>query len=445
MSFPDQHVTNANALVWSYALPENLLSYETYNLFYGNVEKIRSLVGLVFSRKVAMHWDDLKAEIEFAGMKTTLFLRIIQEMIEHDEPVRSRFGFICYVRERSNVFFLVNQEGAPLSSPTPDLSLYVAHPFAVRTRSLETLDAISSLARDLPKVQAFTWACQSPTSEQIRDLSGFTQAVLLEAAFAFFCKARSKGSTVPPFVKAFLTDVTSQIYLMIDGVFVHTLYADLHSGSTGSEYSSGSLSLVPTGRLRVYPSKEEGWGFVDSTQEKRYGEQIRTQRQKARNTPGDNAQMMAILEKGCVSILEGEDGKAPSGDLPPVPPKNPDGPYTRPSGAAFDLCNLCDLVSPGNALYKDLELSFQIVEKAVFAAGRAELNRKKQDYRHRDKQFSTDISRLTDVYRVFPAGSNAPRSFAWPTCWFADRYVQFFLNVLRACYATLLFLAPLSV
>ena len=102
---------------------------DTYNLMVGNdiIDKIEEIIRKLYRIRSLFHINELFKYVNEKYTNSTMFLLVktLCDLIEINSPIINRYGFISYMREKNNLFFLVPRL---TDNNDPLLSYYVLKP-----------------------------------------------------------------------------------------------------------------------------------------------------------------------------------------------------------------------------------------------------------------------------------------------------------------------------
>ncbi len=119
---------------------ETELITDTYNLFYGEkeIEAVISLIKQLYRKKFS--YDISEIQNTFLETPKIILIRALKMMIDNNIEVNNRFGFINYLREEKNMYFLVDIVSAPNNFT---LNYYSKNPKIGESLDFETIIKIS--------------------------------------------------------------------------------------------------------------------------------------------------------------------------------------------------------------------------------------------------------------------------------------------------------------
>ena len=212
-----------------------------------------------------------------------LLLAALNNMISTKMPLRDRYGFVCYLKEKNNVYFLDKD-----ISVNSDILMneYVAKPYLVDLVPFDENLEILLLRNDIKRVVEI---CQNLNEEKWNELSYKTQILLMEKAFELLQnKVYDDNEEVEEVLQEIINLGGGEIKILKDGTIVHELY---NREYTGIEYTG--QTVLNEGRMRIFV-EDEGKGkwqdLGDLEKEKDYAQQIKelsgeTQLEGFKNNP----------------------------------------------------------------------------------------------------------------------------------------------------------------
>lgn len=236
-------------------LDPSLVDHSTANLYYSGpkikkiIDDIIKLFGSYFSLRV----DAIKDLLILEDSDMPLMLRALDNIISNRIAIRNRYGFISYLKEKSNIVFL--DFSITPKANYPEVT-YVENPLVTEKTSLDFLVDIMELEHDREKVEDF---CHNPSEEKLDEISHNTKIVMLEAAYVEDLRLKS-GVPRPKSLKIIKRAYEDDIYRMSDGIDVHILYTEEFKGVA---YDVAAKLIKPSGLMRWYDSTEEKWRYID--------------------------------------------------------------------------------------------------------------------------------------------------------------------------------------
>ena len=104
--------------------------YDTYNLYFANeeIQTIKRHISEFFLNKFAYDFNEIYIRLQYAMNKTVppiILSRTLNEMINTNVPIYNQYGFLNYLREDKNMYFLVDNT---FTSTTFTSYYYAKHP-----------------------------------------------------------------------------------------------------------------------------------------------------------------------------------------------------------------------------------------------------------------------------------------------------------------------------
>lgn len=117
----------------SLTIPPRELDYSTSNLYYTTdvQSRVLNVVSDIFTKRVSVHLDEILDRV-----KASLFITVasLKKIITENIPLAGPYGLRCYLREQSNMYFVVDSIS---TGPNFFASEYLAHPVAFAGRLFE--------------------------------------------------------------------------------------------------------------------------------------------------------------------------------------------------------------------------------------------------------------------------------------------------------------------
>jgi len=261
--------TSKEGPVWDYDVENSDIIHDNYNLFYSEkeineiVKKIIELFHNHFSLEVYTMFTLLDIE------STELMFQALNYIINNKIIIRNRYGFISYLKEQSDIYFLDKNVSA---CPSYASCEYVINPLIVEKTLLEDLVDIDTFKKDKDLIKTF---CKNHKEEDFNNLSYKTQIVLTENVYEMI-----KNKTKPKDLKKLAT-VNEIIRIMDSNIYkfedenVHTMYA---REFTGLSYTVSSQNITSKNKIRILSMNEDGiyrWKFIGENKEQEYLDKIK--------------------------------------------------------------------------------------------------------------------------------------------------------------------------
>ena len=275
-NFPEKYIDKSSK-VWRYNIPEKDILNETYNIYYSanDMDKIftrvKDLFGVYFNLRIDMisHLIDLDYENEDERL---LLLRTLDYIINSRIKIRNRYGFMCYLKEDGNIYFLDSK--ITVFSSYPEVT-YISSPLVSERTSLEDLVEIEQLTEDKNLVKKF---CKSPlANSNLLSEMNFRTIILLVEKIQVIRNKKNQTPREKSAVDEIMKRVGRNLITLPDGTVIHNMYATEY---TGLGYNVSTQSLKPMGLIRVFHPKTKIWSFVESDEEEENYIQNLKKRQK---------------------------------------------------------------------------------------------------------------------------------------------------------------------
>lgn len=258
--------------IWDYTVPPELVDRVTYDLFYAEDEIIDYIQQLseLFGFYSALSFENIVELLSLEKDDEVLIISALDRIISHRLPIKDRFGFIRFLREDSDMYFLVDTIGVPERYQE---AVYVSTPLISEITPLEDLIKIYQDSVDKTLINKL---CKKPSDLVFRDLSFDTKLSLFEYATMMTILKRKGYKT--PVVKFVYKAMNSHLLTFDDGVVGHLLL--------GTRMKRLTLKVLrDKNKLRVFnpetASSSEDWGIPSLADQKRYLEPLIKQRTKA--------------------------------------------------------------------------------------------------------------------------------------------------------------------
>lgn len=96
--------------ITNYNVPEKDIDYTTYNLYYANkdIERVIEQITQFFGTHFSCYLEDIVEKYESANNTPFVILSAISIMINKNYEIRNRYNIISYLREESNILYLID-------------------------------------------------------------------------------------------------------------------------------------------------------------------------------------------------------------------------------------------------------------------------------------------------------------------------------------------------
>ena len=273
----DNTNTSASTRVWRYQIPLDKIDPINYNLLYSSPEikqLVDAIVSLFGSNIDTGEYGYFAIPLErlstlLGDPNRQLLLQALDEIINSRMIIRNRYGFISYLKEQGDIYFLDNNI-TPFSS-YPDVE-YVRRPFATERINFSTFIDLRVTGADKPKVLEF---CAHPSKKIFDSISYKSQIILLEIVYNLIQTSDDITPGQQKVIDIVQKTLESKFYTMSDGKVVHILYSD---EPTELAYTAMAKALKVTGEMRIYDKGK--WSYViRSDKEKKYNTEIKQQQE----------------------------------------------------------------------------------------------------------------------------------------------------------------------
>jgi len=266
------HLIDKNTYPWTYQSPE-ILEYDGKLTYYSgkDIDQLATQLKDLFRNCFTLSLIMIKALVDYGydQFQEILLLRALNKLVTNKIPILNRYGFICFLKEESNVYFLDSNYSGNGSYMD---RIYIENPRVVQKSSLISLVEIYQLEEDQRKLKTF---CKSQNVNDIKNIHFRTIIALVELAF----KMINKGGLSPGKRKVYsqiLDKYGKELLTMGDGNTIHSMYA---SEFTGVLYHTVEKSVIVTGSRRVFDNERKIWYTATNDEEKKYINEIKSIRE----------------------------------------------------------------------------------------------------------------------------------------------------------------------
>ncbi len=118
-------VKRDNSDLYYFSIPSQEWDFTTYNLYYAETEisDIISRIKILFRNKMTLHFSDILQYIN--QINPIVIARALTKIIYENEQITNKFGFINYLREDNNYYFLIDD---PMGYVKSSMTYYASNP-----------------------------------------------------------------------------------------------------------------------------------------------------------------------------------------------------------------------------------------------------------------------------------------------------------------------------
>ncbi len=168
--YPDEFIDDTDR-VWRYTIPEDDVLSQSFDAYYARdiVASLRQQILELFS--TSYFSLTLGTMIELTESKPILLLQALDSIISNRVPIKNRYGFITYLKEDGDVYFLEDNMNLTTSYAN---SFYTAQPFVIEKTTADTLAIVKRYEDDESKIS------KAVQTMSVDDLSETTRIALWE-------------------------------------------------------------------------------------------------------------------------------------------------------------------------------------------------------------------------------------------------------------------------
>lgn len=277
---------NKNTDPWTYNFP-NVINYDGKLTYYSGkdintmVEQLRILFANCFTLTLNM----IKILVDYGNtyFEEIILLRALSKLINDRVPILNRFGFVCYLKEDKNTYFLDSEYSIDVSYMD---RIYTETPRVSQKTLLSSLIEINQLEEDERKIlRKGRGFCKAGDVDILKNLHFRSLIAVVEEAFEMLDKEKKLTSKQKEILKEVIKTYGQNLITMKNGTTTHTLYA---SEYTGVGYHTVEKDLVVTGSRRVYDPKYKLWYTASEKEEGEIVKEIKSTKEKGMKNIFDN-------------------------------------------------------------------------------------------------------------------------------------------------------------
>jgi hypothetical protein len=254
--YPEELIDKSGQ-IWDYTIPPEVVDRNTYDLFYSEDVIVELIVQLsdLFGFYSSLSLNNIVELLSLDSNDETLLMASLDKMISYRLPIKDRFGFIRFLREDGNMYFLVDTIGVPERYQD---AVYVSTPLITEITPLEDLITIYRDSVDKTLVKKL---CKTPTDLIFNDLSFDTKVGLFE--YAVKLKQLERKGAKTDVVKYILRIMSPHLLTFDDGTVGHLLI--------GTRMKRLTLKVLRgKDQLRIFNSDTEEWEIASPELQKKY-------------------------------------------------------------------------------------------------------------------------------------------------------------------------------
>lgn len=252
---PDENIDQTPP-VWGYSVDEDDIITETYDAYYSD-DEVKRIEGEIVKLFSVSHFNlELNVLVTLVGGdgKVGLVLRALDNVITNRVPIRNRYGFISYLKEDGDIYFL--DDNFSIGTPYSD-AIYTSQLFV--TEKLQ-FDDVAEIERMRDDEERMSDVCKVIDSTTIRQLSETTRIALFEMLWIDE-KNKRLSSAGKKALEAIKTSLQADDYLVeVAGLWYHVFTRNAYSNQ--DKYAHPLLT-------RVYRESSEMWEYASQEEEER--------------------------------------------------------------------------------------------------------------------------------------------------------------------------------
>lgn len=254
----------------SYKIENDQIDRTTYDLLYATkqIMNYRQRIELLFQDSMIMTFDDIMTALEIDEKDTIPLLQALDYIIGERIPINNKFGFVCYLKEENDIYFLDYSIDFNISAANAS---YVQWPMVYNEQTLEKFVNDLQFVKDKDNLREL---CKCQKGKYFDVLHYKTKVFILEFMYSLRQVYELKNQKFSEEQQKLFDEIHKRfgdkIYkqenkeLDIDVVYFHNLLATEY---TGISYSVASKNLaITSGKLRAL-NKRGFWYFIENSED----------------------------------------------------------------------------------------------------------------------------------------------------------------------------------
>lgn len=264
---------NTQGRVWEYNLNKKDIDSTNFNLLYSqNRVKyyINKIINSIFRKYFVLSYKSIinlsKADVD---NDIPVLLQALNYIINRKIIIHNSYGFISYLKEKNNVYFLVENSTYSVGNNPSFIYLptYSGFPLITEKSNLEDIIEIIQYSKDQKMIKKFI---ENPNIDDLELFSYPTKIIILEKTFELEHSSVLKTEKEKKLIKIVMNLLGKELYHLEDGSWVHNMY---NTEFSGTGFFVTKKSKFP-GKMRVYNVSNEEWEYLDPYFEEEYLKEI---------------------------------------------------------------------------------------------------------------------------------------------------------------------------
>jgi len=305
--------------IWEYKINKKDIDSSNFNLLYSQ-NRVKYYIGKIINTIFRKYFVlSLKSIITLTkgDEEIPILLQALNYMINRKTIIHNSYGFISYLKEKNNVYFLVENSTYSVNGSVDTLEnniylpTYSGFPLITEKSNLEDIIDIIQYKKDEKMIKNFV---NNPNIEDLETFSYPTKIIILEKTFELQSNQSKKTDKENELIKIVMNVLGKELYHLEDGSWVHNMY---NTEFSGTSFFVTKKSKFP-GKMRVFNVSNQEWEYLDPYFEEEYLKEInKLDREKplkfTENNEGyEKYKMYGILDsaKGTFKIYDNREGNA---------------------------------------------------------------------------------------------------------------------------------------
>lgn len=244
---------------------------DTYNLYYARdmIDDIKNRLQMIFRNRFM--YDFFELQPMFQDSPPLVLLRALKEMIDQSTPILNKYGIRSYLRENSNLYFLVDNHEVRTTSNMYLLSRYNAAPVLRDNLSFHEYTRIFEYNHLGEKLDALAALSDSKSAIELANQITLTLRNL---------DAKSQESILESFVRAAKDEIDHNVPLR---TAILQIYESLIGKSAGGMISPIMQATYKV--LRCYDDKTNEWSDCTDKQVTKFTKGLAKRKARLRANP----------------------------------------------------------------------------------------------------------------------------------------------------------------
>jgi hypothetical protein len=272
---------------FTYKISKAAIDTSTWLKLYSEsaIQKIGITIKRIYQTVFSVSFNDLYIILskQHKELSENLLLKTLHYFIYQRVPIKNLYGFDCYLKEDSDIYFLDNT--LEIDSKYSN-STYVEYPLLNEAVSMENIIEIEELEHDMLKIKqnCVVRGAAKTFKFSLKQYSYFSQIILFETIYSLYFNIKKqvfeypKNKKIAEIAKALCNLYLNKVYQMQDGTRVHVLKTEEYKGIS---YDVSAKAVLTSGKMKYFDETETApfknkWKYIGSVEkEEKYIKEIK--------------------------------------------------------------------------------------------------------------------------------------------------------------------------